>query len=262
MSTRTEGIAGRSGLIYGVRFDFLSFDDVLIAVEEWVRRKERKYITFTTPHVVMLSRRDEQTKIAIAKAELTLPDGVGITYAARLYGLGRQARVPGPALMLYLCDKGRRSGLRHYFYGGVPGVAEVLSEKLATLYPGLIVVGHMSPPFGDLTVGEKRQICSEINSASADVIWVGLGAPKQEKWMAENVGRISAAAMLGVGAAFDFHSGRICRAPSWISALGFEWIYRTCKEPRRLGRKCLDGFIFLLGVLEERLRVLCAGNFQ
>src|SRR4029078_13605177 len=160
--------------------------------------------------------------------------------AAEVLGYGRQHRVTGPVLMLDLCDRGRERNLRHYFYGGAQGGAEELARRMTADYPGLIVAGTCCPPFRQLTPEEDQAIIDRINAARPDVVWIGLGAPKQEKWMRQRVGRLHVAAMIGVGAAFDFHSGNVKWAPWIVRKCGVEWAYRLLMEPRRMWRRNLD----------------------
>jgi N-acetylglucosaminyldiphosphoundecaprenol N-acetyl-beta-D-mannosaminyltransferase len=246
--------------VAGVAFDFVVMRQVIDAVEQWRRARSRNYIVLTNPHSVMLCRRDEQMRRATLSAGLTLPDGVGVVLAAELLGYGRQHRVTGPALMLDVCDRGREIGLRHFFYGGAEGVAEELARRLTAQFPGMIVAGTCCPPFRQLSESEDAQIIDRINEARADIVWVGLGAPKQEKWMRDHLGEIAAPAMIGVGAAFDFHSGNVKWAPKWIRKCGIEWAYRLACEPRRMWRRNLDSPLFLMHVLMQaagnRLRAL------
>ncbi len=235
----------------GVTFDFVLMTQVIDRIEQWRRRGRQDYIVLTNPHSVMLCRRDDRMRRATRAAGLTLPDGVGVILAAELLGFGRQHRVTGPALMLEICDRGRALGYRHYFYGGQAGVADELARRLAALYPGLQVAGACSPPFKSLSEPEKYEMVDRINAAKADIVWIGLGAPKQEKWMHEHIGWIDATAMIGVGAAFDFHSGNVQWAPKWIRKCGIEWAYRLASEPRRMWRRNLDSPLFLLRVLRQ-----------
>ena len=240
--------------IEGVRFDLVDYDAVLRKIQEWRQVGERTYVCITNPHCVLLCHRDPAMAEATAGAGLTLPDGVGIVLAARILGYGRSARVTGPALMLRMCDQGREHDLRHYFYGGGEGVANRMSQRLAAAYPGLSIAGTSSPPFRPLTAEEESAELERMNRSKADVIWVGLGAPKQEKWMAAHRERLEATVLIGVGAAFDFHSGNVKWAPRWMRTLGLEWLYRTVHEPRRVGPKARDSFIFGFRVLAGRMR--------
>ena len=237
--------------IVKVRFDLISYNLVMQTIARWKKNGERRYITITNPHSVMVCHRDQGMKKATEDAALTLPDGVGIILAAKLLGYPHNGRNAGPTLMLKLCDWGRKERYRHFFYGSSKNVVEKLAKRLLKLYPGLQVAGVYSPPFRALSPEEDRAIVAKINSAGVDILWVGLGAPKQEKWMADHVGRIKATAMIGMGAAFDFHSGTVRWAPAWIRELGLEWAYRLAQDPGRMLARNLDSPRFLLALLEQ-----------
>jgi len=240
--------------ILGTGFTLVSYRDVMAAVQTWRNTERRHYVTLTPPYSVLLCRRDAELQRATQNAALTLPDGVGIILAAEMLGYPHHGRVTGPTLMLRLCDWGRAEGLRHFFHGGTPGVVAALTDRLTRTFPGLIVAGTYCPPFGQLTPDEDAEIVRQINEAKPDVVWVGLGSPKQEKWMAEHVGKTDAAALIGVGAAFDFHSGRVKWAPEWMRKIGVEWAYRLAQEPRRMWRRNVSSVVFVAGVLHQYLR--------
>lgn len=235
--------------VLGISFDMTSYDAAIDMIECWRASGECHYVAITNPHSVMLCYRDMEMRRATEMAGMTLPDGVGILFAARLLGYPHNGRVTGPMLMLKLCDWGRKYGYRHFFYGGAKGVAEKLAENLKKKYPELEIAGIYAPPFRSVTKQEDRNIVDMINSKKPDIVWVGLGAPKQEIWMAEHLGRIHATAMIGVGAAFDFHSGNVKWSPDWIRKLGLEWVYRLAQNPRRMWRRNLDSPLFLTMVL-------------
>jgi len=240
--------------ILGVRFDLIAFEAVMNMIERWRSKGQQHYVTLTNPHSVLLCHRNEQMMAATAGAGLTLPDGAGIILASRLFRFPHYGRVDGPTLMLYVCDVGRRYGYRHFFYGGGQDVAERLSKRLQDLYPGLQVVGTYCPPFRAVA-DEDTEIVNRINAAEPDILWVGLGAPKQEQWMAMHMGRIQATAMIGVGAAFDFHSGNVKWSPAWIRKLGLEWAYRMAQNPRRMWRRnVIDTPLFVSKIVKERLK--------
>lgn len=239
--------------ILNIKFDLIAYEIVMKTIEQWRQAGQRRYVAITNPHSVLLCHRDKMMLRATHDAGLVLPDGIGIVLAARLLGYPRCGRATGPTLMLKLCDWGRKKGYRHFFYGGAEGVADKLADKLSHEYPGLNVAGTYCPPFRTLCEREDLEVIDKINSAGPDILWVGLGAPKQEKWMAEHVGRINATAMIGVGAAFDFHSGKVKWAPSFVRRLGLEWAYRLIQEPRRMWRRNLDSPLFLSRVMRQRL---------
>jgi N-acetylglucosaminyldiphosphoundecaprenol N-acetyl-beta-D-mannosaminyltransferase len=242
--------------VLGVDFDLIEFPDVLNAIHRWRQDGLRRYIVISNPHSVMIARRDGHMRSATQQASLVLPDGIGIILAARILGLPHHGRITGPALMLNLCDHGRQLGLRHYFYGGSPSVVEHLASRLGNQFPGLNVAGSFSPPFHRIDPDEDRRIVNQINQTRPDIVWVGLGAPKQEIWMARHIGQIQASALIGVGAAFDFHAGAIPWAPAWIRTIGLEWAYRLCIEPKRLWSRNLDSPRFLLGILRQKFFAL------
>jgi N-acetylglucosaminyldiphosphoundecaprenol N-acetyl-beta-D-mannosaminyltransferase len=242
--------------ILQVRFDLIAYNAAMETIERWRQDGQRHYVTITNPHSVMMCKRDEEMKKATDMAGMTLPDGVGIILAASLLSYKHNGRSTGPMLMLKLCDWGRQYGYRHYFYGGADGIAQALTDRLSQMYPGLQIAGTFTPPFRTLSSQEDQAIVDEINSTKPDIVWIGLGAPKQEKWMAMHLGRIHATAMIGVGAAFDFHSGKVKWAPAWMRNMGIEWAYRLMKEPKRMLRRNLDSPLFLVKVLQQRLSAI------
>jgi N-acetylglucosaminyldiphosphoundecaprenol N-acetyl-beta-D-mannosaminyltransferase len=220
--------------------------DAIIAARSSLHRG---YICLGTAHGFTEAQSNPALKEIYNAAWLTTPDGMPLVW------LGPQGteRVYGPDLLLAVCDAGRASGLRHYFYGGAPGVADTLREKLTTRFPGLDVVGTFSPPYRPLNGEEMAAFRTEITRVRPDVIWIGLGTPKQETFMAAHAATLDAAVLIGVGAAFDFHSGRVRQAPRWLQRSGFEWLFRFCTEPRRLaGRYLLTNPLFVLHVFAQR----------
>jgi len=248
--------------ILGTSFSLLSYEDVVEMIHDSKQNGEHHYITLTPPYSVLMCQRDIPLRWATENAALTLPDGIGIILAAKLLGYPNCGRITGPTLILRLCDRGREQGLRHFFYGGGPGVAAALAERLTAHFPGLTVAGSHCPPFHELSPEEDAEVLQQINSTKPDIVWVGLGSPKQEKWMAEHVDRIDATAMIGVGAAFDFHSGRAKWAPAWMRKMGIEWAYRLAHEPKRMWRRNVNSFVFLARVLHQRVQDIMVGNWK
>ena len=241
--------------ILKVKFDLISYNLVMEIIERWKQNDERHYVTLTPPHSVLTCHRDGKLYQATTEASMTLPDGVGIILAANLLGYPHNGRATGPTLMLKLCDWCRAARFRHFFYGGASGVAEALAERLTAQFPGLEVAGTCCPPFRDLSPAEDAEIVQRINEARPDIVWVGLGSPKQEKWMLQHLGRMQATAMIGVGAAFDFHSGNVKWTPAWTRRLGLEWAYRLTQNPRRMWRRNLDSPVFLSKVIWQRIKM-------
>jgi N-acetylglucosaminyldiphosphoundecaprenol N-acetyl-beta-D-mannosaminyltransferase len=225
--------------VLGVGIDAVDPEGARDAIEGWIARGERGYVCLSNVHTVMEARADEDLRRIVNAAALAVPDGVPLVWVGRLKGHPGVRRVYGPDLTLLLCERAAERGYRCFFYGGAPGVAEELAGSLKRRYPGLRVVGAEAPPFRPLSPDEDAAAVGRINAASADLVFVGLGCPKQERWMAAHRERLRAAALLGVGAAFDFHTGRVRQAPRWMMRAGLEWAFRLSQEPRRLWRRYL-----------------------
>jgi N-acetylglucosaminyldiphosphoundecaprenol N-acetyl-beta-D-mannosaminyltransferase len=241
--------------VLGVRVDAVQIPDVVSRMEEWIRRRDAcRYIAVTDMHSLMQAQHAESFRKILLDADLVVPDGFPLVWLGRRKGLALRRRVYGPELMERFCEESTAQGYRHFFYGGAQGVAEDLSLHLAARFPGLQIAGAYCPPFRPLTQQEDEKVVSMINSVRADVVWVGLGAPKQERWMSEHQGRLKAHVLVGVGAAFDFHTGRIAQAPPWMREHGLEWFFRLSREPARLWRRYLIyGTQFVALVLLESL---------
>lgn len=225
--------------VLGVGVSAITMDDALSHIERWIADDAREYVCITTVHGIMESRMDASLRDVMNSSGLTTPDGMPLVWLAHRAGHARVTRVYGPDLLLEACALAAQKGYRFFFYGGAEGVPEELAAQLVSKHPGLDVVGCLSPPFHALSREEDDEIVSAINRARPDVVWVGLSTPKQERWMADHLGRIDAKVMVGVGAAFDFHSGRKKQAPGWMQRNGLEWLFRLLQEPRRLGRRYL-----------------------
>jgi N-acetylglucosaminyldiphosphoundecaprenol N-acetyl-beta-D-mannosaminyltransferase len=210
------------------------------------------YVCLCTVNGVAEARRDPDFRRIFNESWLTTPDGMPLVWL----GPPGVERVYGPDLMLAVCDAGRSRGLSHFFYGGNPGVATELAARLSGRFPGLLVAGAFTPPFRELAGPEMDALRSEVARARPDIVWVGLGTPKQERFMAGPGRTLDAALQVGVGAAFDFLSGRIPQAPRWMQRSGLEWFFRLCTEPRRLGpRYVTTNSLFVLRLVAQKLRV-------
>ncbi len=189
-------------------------------------------------HTVMESREDPALRAAVAGSAFTVPDGQPLAWALRALGHEIGARVYGPDLMAASLARGARTGQRHYLYGGRDAAALAqLERRLLERFPGLTIAGSHPGVFHELSDEERDAIAAEINATRADVVWVGIGVPRQEKWMAAMRARLDAPVLIGVGAAFDFHAGLVPQAPPWMQRNGLEWLFRLRQEPRRLWRR-------------------------
>jgi len=243
------------------RFNVLGTGVHALSLEQLVgdliaRRSQRRrgYVCCATAYNVNLARADRALRHAYNRSLFTTPDGMPLVWLARAHGHRNTTRVYGPDLLLALCDAGRAVGLRHFFFGGQPGVAEQLRDRLTARYPGLAVVGTATPPFRELSAAELSDLGDDIARTAADVVWIGLSTPKQEKFMAGAWEKFDASVLIGVGAAFDFHSGRIAQAPRWMQRSGLEWLHRLITEPRRLWKRYLiHNPMFVLRTLGQKL---------
>lgn len=231
--------AFRHANVLGVKVSAISIPLALEVIDTWIKNREHNYVTITNVHGVVESQRDEKIRDIHNRAGMVTPDGMPLVWANHWQGNRDVRRVYGPDLMLAVCEKSAEAGYRHFFYGGADGVPELLKEKLVQRFPHLQVVGCYSPPFRQLTDDEDRDIIRMIDESGADIVWVGLSTPKQERWMDAHLGRLQAPVMVGVGAAFDFHAGLKSQAPAWMQRSGLEWFYRLITEPRRLAKRYL-----------------------
>jgi N-acetylglucosaminyldiphosphoundecaprenol N-acetyl-beta-D-mannosaminyltransferase len=233
--------------VLGVGISVLNLRTALAAIADAVAARRKGYICVTGVHGVMEAQDDAAFKKILNDALLCTPDGMPMVWAGKLNGHRDMQRVYGPDLLLEVCAWSETSGCKHFFYGGADGVAELLAQKLQAEFPKLAVVGTYTPPFRALNADEVKQLQARISAAQPDILWVGLSTPKQEKFMAEFLPQLDVTLMVGVGAAFDFHSGRVKQAPRWMQRSGLEWFYRLCSEPRRLAKRyCRNNPLFVL----------------
>jgi N-acetylglucosaminyldiphosphoundecaprenol N-acetyl-beta-D-mannosaminyltransferase len=235
--------------ILGVGLSVTNMEMTLNMIEEWIRREEGQYVCVTGVHGVMESYRRPEIKQTHNAAGLVVPDGMPLVWLSRLRGYSHVSRVYGPDLMLAMCERSARYGYRNVFYGGAPGVGELLAERLLTRFPSLNTAGIYAPPFRPLTPEEDARYTAAIRRARPHIVWVGISTPKQESWMAEHVERLRPAVLIGVGAAFDFHAGLKAQAPKWMRRTGLEWLFRLIQEPARLGPRYLKNNPQFLGLM-------------
>jgi N-acetylglucosaminyldiphosphoundecaprenol N-acetyl-beta-D-mannosaminyltransferase len=238
--------------ILGIGVMPFSIPQAIETLEAWRAAGRRDYVCCVSVHGLVTARRDPAVRRALNGAGLATEDGMPLVWWSHGAGFSEATQVCGSDLLDAMCARAASRGHRHFFYGGSPQVLEQLVSRLTQRFPGLIVAGSRSPPFRALSEAEDAADIAAINEARPDYVWIGLGMPKQEKWMAAHVGKIHAAALIGVGAAFDFHAGTKPRAPGWMQRSGLEWLFRLLSEPRRLAHRYLvDNTIFIGCALQQ-----------
>jgi N-acetylglucosaminyldiphosphoundecaprenol N-acetyl-beta-D-mannosaminyltransferase len=244
----------QNAYLLNIPFTRLPIDQVMLAIDGSIQlAKNSEYICITNTESSYYATKIPEHMSYVQNASVSCCDGVGIVIAAKLLGY-RIPRIHGPDLMVKCCEFGLERGWRHYFYGGKEGVPELLSRKLSEKFPGMITAGTYSPPFRPLTPDEDKIIINKINDAHPDIVWVGLGLLKQEKWIDAHLRCINSPWMVGVGAAFDFHAGTIKRAPEHFRKVGLEWLYRLVFEPRMFVRNVRSSFFVAKAVKESILK--------
>jgi N-acetylglucosaminyldiphosphoundecaprenol N-acetyl-beta-D-mannosaminyltransferase len=254
-SVRAVARAGRafpSVNMLGVGVMPLDLESAVETLGEWRASGRRDYVCCVSVHGLVTAQRDIAVRQALNSAGLAVTDGMPLVWWCRHVAAARAERVTAWDLLEAMCADAVRRGHRHYFYGASQYVLEQLVSRLTRRFPGLTVAGYRAPPFRPLSDAEDAADVAAINGARPDYVWVGLGMPKQEKWMAAHVGRIDATALLGIGAAFDFHAGTKPRAPRWMQRSGLEWLFRLASEPRRLAHRYLvDNSIFIASAARQ-----------
>ncbi len=224
--------------VLGIPLGVIDYERTLEWIDAKVAQHGRDYVCVCNVHAVMAASEDPELRNALLGSSLNVPDGQPLVWALTALGHRLEDRVYGPELMARSCARSAQTGQRLYLYGGRnQGALVQLALNLRQRYPGVRIVGGYSPPHRPLTSEERAAVAREINASRADVVWVGIGVPKQEKWMAQLRDELDAPVLIGVGAAFDFHAGLIPQAPTWMQEHGLEWAYRLAHEPRRLWRR-------------------------
>jgi N-acetylglucosaminyldiphosphoundecaprenol N-acetyl-beta-D-mannosaminyltransferase len=243
--------------VLGIHVSVTNLDHTVDTFAGWIEQGERQVVCVTDMNALLHARADARLTEVYNTSGLTVPDGMPLVWAGKKAGFEEMDRVAGPDLLERVLAESAQRGWTQYFYGGAEGVADELRERFQDRHPALKVVGVECPPYRPLTDAEDAATVARMNEARPDIVWIGLGAPKQERWMADHRERLNATILIGVGAAFDFHTGRLDRAPRWMQRAGLEWSYRLYKEPRRLWKRYVLGIPrFLLGVLRHPPRPL------
>lgn len=235
--------------VLGVKIFETNLDQACHFIEERISKKESAYICIAPVATVVDCQKDPDYLNVINQSAMTTPDGMPIVWLGRWKGYKNVERTYGPDLLKHFCALSEKKGYRHYFYGGTEETIALLKDKLKTKFPDLNIVGMYSPPFKKTHALEDPGIIAEINALKPDVLWIGLGSPKQDFWMHQHKDKLKVGVMIGVGAAFDFMAGTKKQAPRWMQKSGLEWFFRLCSEPRRLWRRYLIGnsqFIFYI----------------
>jgi len=251
MRSGHAGGTSEAAEILGVPFSLAAPPTVLAAMDEAiVTRNVGHYISITNTESIYHALRIPEHKRYVQGADFSLCDGVGVIIAGWFWG-HQIKRLNGPILQLEASRYGAERGWKHFYYGGKEGVAEMMAANLAKSFPGLKVVGTYTPPFRPLTQEEDEEVIRRIHASGADIVWVGLGLLRQEKWIAEHLGRLRVPWMVGVGAAFDYHSGAIPWAPVWIRALGLEWLFRLIIQPRLRAKRYWWSLVFVVEAIAK-----------
>jgi len=228
------------------------FEDATERLFRWAQEPTRRYVCTCPVYTLMVTHEMPEAEAALANADMVTADGMPVVWVQRRAGAPYAERCPGPSLMRALCERTAGTDVKHFLWGGAPGVPERLSDAIHDQYGDVNIVGAYSPPYEPTGTPPKDEYIERINAAKPDVVWVGLGSPKQDVWMHMYREHLHAPLLIGVGAAFDFISGAKRQAPEWLGELGLEWSFRLFQEPRRLGRRYLKyNTLFIWRVLTE-----------
>lgn len=241
--------------VLGTHIDALSWEDTIYTIRDWAINRESRYVTLCNVHSVVTALFDKDHRNDLNDADMATSDGMPVTWTLRMLGYPEQRRINGPDLMWKYCVKAEKVRRKIYFYGSTVEVLATLASKLRAAFPELQIAGMYSPPFRELTAAEDDDVVERINSSGASIVFVGLGCPRQERWMFQHRGKINAV-MIGVGAAFNYHAGTIKRAPVWMQNIGLEWLHRLYSNPRRLWKRYLiTNTIFILAIAAQLLGI-------
>lgn len=249
-STPTRRLTSR---VLQTPIDVVDWAVALGRIEQWAAKRESRYVCACNVHSIVTAARDTRFGQALSQADMATPDGAPVAWMMRRLGHPTQQRVNGPDLMTSCCERAATNGTSVYLLGSTPDTLVALRQQLALQLPALRIAGTTSPPFRPLSTAEDQALVTRLNDSGAGIVFVSLGCPKQEEWMAEHRGRVRAV-MIGVGAAFDFHAGALERAPPWMQHNGLEWLYRLGSEPCRLWKRYfVTNAIFVVGATWQLL---------
>jgi len=241
--------------VLGSHIDASSWEDTISKICSWALKHESRYVALCNVHSVVTALLDNNHRSNLNAADMATPDGMPIAWSMRKMGFPTQQRINGPDLMWCYCDKAEKTGQKIFFYGSTNNVLTILKERLRTSFPELQIAGMYSPPFRELTATENAEVVERLNNSGANVIFIGLGCPRQERWMFEQRGKVNAV-MIGVGAAFNYHAGTTKRAPKWMQNAGLEWLHRLASDPRRLWKRYfVTNSIFIFTISAQLLGI-------
>jgi N-acetylglucosaminyldiphosphoundecaprenol N-acetyl-beta-D-mannosaminyltransferase len=243
--------------VLGVKVSAIDLSRAVDMADRWIASENRGYVCVTGVHGVMEAQADPEFHRILNHAFINTPDGMPMSWVGHIQGLSQMDRVCGPDFMTAMCQLSVERGYRHFLYGGEPGVVDLLKGILQKRFPGLQVVGTYTPPFRNLNPEEEEELLTQVRESNPHILWVGVSTPKQERFMAHYVDRLQVPLLAGVGAAFDYHTGRIRDCPHWVKRAGLQWLHRLLQDPRRLWRRYLrnnPAFVWHITLQLLRLR--------
>ncbi len=243
--------------VLGVRISAIDMDRAVNLADRWIAAGDPGYVCATAVHGVIEAQTDPEFLRILNRAAINTADGMPMAWVGWLQGYRNMDRVYGPDFMIAMCQLSVERGYRNFLYGGKPGVAELLRESLLRRFPGLQLVGTFTPPFRALNPEEERQLVEQVRDSKPHILWVGLGSPKQERFMVQYLDRLQVPMLVGVGAAFDFHTGRLNECSDWVKRAGLQWLHRLMQDPKRLWKRyllCVPAFLWLIALQFSGLR--------
>lgn len=256
MAVIALGIPHERADVLDVQVSAVDMRGAVELLDECIQNGKQGYVCVTGVHGVMEAQEDPKFRDILNRAAINTPDGMPLSWVGWAQGFKNMDRVYGPDFMLEVCKLSIERGYRHFLFGGQEGVAQLLGERLQEAFPGLAIAGTCTPPFRPMNEQEERELFALVDETRPDIFWVGLSTPKQERFMSAYLERLGVPMMVGVGAAFDMHTGRLTDAPAWVKRLGMQWLYRLIQEPRRLWKRYLvNNPKFLFGITRQMLGV-------
>jgi N-acetylglucosaminyldiphosphoundecaprenol N-acetyl-beta-D-mannosaminyltransferase len=243
--------------VLGVKVSAINLGIAVDLADQRIAAQKTGYICVTGVHGVMEAQKDAEFLSILNNAFINTPDGMPMSWVGHLQGHSQMDRVFGPDFMAAMCQRSAERGYRHFLYGGEPGVADLLKEALQRRFPDLLVVGTYTPPFRSLTAAEEEDVLTQVRASKPHILWVGLSTPKQERFMAQYIDRLEVPLLVGVGAAFDYHTGRLRDCPRWVKRAGMQWLHRLLQDPKRLWKRYLrnnPAFVWNIALQTLKLR--------